>query len=114
MTDKTASAPGAQDTRSRRDFLKSSSAAVVGGALVGNLSLAKSAFAAGDDEIKIALIGCGGRGTGAANQALRTEGKVKLIAMADVFDDRPARKARGPEGSHRCAQGAPVLRVQRL
>ncbi len=44
--------------------------------------------AAGDDEIKIALIGCGGRGTGAANQALRTEGKVKLIAMADIFEDR--------------------------
>src|SRR5690606_30145164 len=34
------------------------------------------------------LIGCGGRGTGAANQALRTEGRVKLIAMADVFEDR--------------------------
>jgi predicted dehydrogenase len=88
MTDKPASAAGPQGTRSRRDFLKSSSAAVVGGALVGNLSIARSAFAAGDDEIKIALIGCGGRGTGAANQALRTEGKVKLIAMADVFEDR--------------------------
>ena len=72
----------------RRDFLKGSTAAIVGGALAANLSLARSAYAAGDDEIKIALIGCGGRGTGAANQALRTEGKVKLIAMADVFEDR--------------------------
>jgi predicted dehydrogenase len=60
----------------------------VGGALAGSLSIARSAHAAGDDEIKIALIGCGGRGTGAANQALRTSGKVKLIAMADVFEDR--------------------------
>ncbi len=72
----------------RREFLKGSTAAIVGGALAANLSLARSAHAAGDDEIKIALIGCGGRGTGAANQALRTEGKVKLIAMADVFEDR--------------------------
>jgi len=72
----------------RRDFLKGSTAAIVGGALAGSLSIAKSAHAAGDDEIKIALIGCGGRGTGAANQALRTEGKVKLIAMADAFQDR--------------------------
>jgi myo-inositol 2-dehydrogenase/D-chiro-inositol 1-dehydrogenase len=73
---------------SRRDFLKGSTAAVVGGALAGSLSIARSAHAAGDDEIKIALIGCGGRGTGAANQALSTAGKVKLIAMADVYQDR--------------------------
>ena len=73
---------------SRRDFLKSSTAAIVGGALVGNLSIARAAHAAGDDEIKIALIGCGGRGSGAAKQALSTPGKVKLIAMADAFEDR--------------------------
>lgn len=73
---------------SRRDFLKGSSAALVGGALASSLSIARSAHAAGDDEIKIALIGCGGRGTGAANQALSTSGKVKLIAMGDVFKDR--------------------------
>jgi myo-inositol 2-dehydrogenase / D-chiro-inositol 1-dehydrogenase len=72
----------------RRDFLKGSTAAIVGGTLAGSLSIAKSAHAAGDDEIKIALIGCGGRGTGAANQALSTEGKVKLIAMGDIFRDR--------------------------
>ena len=73
---------------SRRSFLKGSTVAVVGGALASGLSLARSAHAAGDDEIKIALIGCGGRGTGAANQALSTTGKVKLIAMADAFSDR--------------------------
>ncbi len=88
MTDSNPAVPRPQRFASRRDFLKGSTAAIVGGALVGNLSLARSAHAAGDDEIKIALIGCGGRGTGAANQALRTEGKVKLIAMADVFEDR--------------------------
>ena len=73
---------------SRREFLKLSTATMVGGALAGSLSVARSAHAAGDDTIKIALIGCGGRGTGAANQALSTKGNVKLIAMADAFEDR--------------------------
>lgn len=41
-----------------------------------------------DDTIKVALIGCGGRGTGAANQAMKTKENVKLVAMADVFEDR--------------------------
>ncbi|MBK7652923.1 MAG: Gfo/Idh/MocA family oxidoreductase [Flammeovirgaceae bacterium] len=41
-----------------------------------------------DDSIKIALIGCGGRGTGAAMQALLTKQNVKLVAMADAFRDR--------------------------
>ena len=72
---------------SRRDFLKGSTA-LVGGALAGGLAMARSAHAAGSDEIKIALIGCGGRGTGAANQALSTNGPVKLIAMADAYQDR--------------------------
>ncbi len=40
------------------------------------------------DTLKIALIGCGGRGTGAAIQALSTSGSVKLVAMADAFKDR--------------------------
>jgi len=73
---------------SRREFLKLSTATVVGSALAGSLSIGRSAHAAGDDTIKIALIGCGGRGTGAAKQALLTKGNVKLIAMADAFDDR--------------------------
>ncbi len=73
---------------SRRAFLKTSTAVAVGGGLVGSLSFARSAHAAGDDEIKIGLIGCGGRGSGAAGQALRTEGKVKLVAMGDAFGDR--------------------------
>ena len=75
----------------RRDFLKGSTAAIVGGALASQLAIARSAHAAGDDEIKIALIGCGGRGTGAANQALRTAGKVKLpILIQQGGDDRIA------------------------
>ena len=38
--------------------------------------------------IKVALVGCGSRGTGAINQALRTKGPVKLWAMADLFAER--------------------------
>jgi len=40
------------------------------------------------DTLRIALVGCGGRGSGAADQALSTSGGVKLVAMADVFKDR--------------------------
>jgi len=73
---------------SRREFIKTSSAIVAGSALAGGLGIARSAHAAGDDQIKIALIGCGGRGTGAAREALSTQGNVKLVAMADAFRDR--------------------------
>ena len=74
---------------SRRDFVKTSSVILAGGAsLASSLNVARAAHAAGDDEIKIAVIGCGGRGTGAATQALLTEGKVTLWAMADAFDAR--------------------------
>ncbi len=77
-----------QTGTSRRSFLQTSTATVVGGALAGNLALSRSAHAAGDDVIKIGLIGCGGRGTGAANQALSTTGPVKLWAVGDAFQFR--------------------------
>jgi myo-inositol 2-dehydrogenase / D-chiro-inositol 1-dehydrogenase len=72
---------------SRREFLKRSSATAAGLALSSGLSLARAAHAAGSDTIKIALIGCGGRGTGAALNALSTKANVKLVAMADAFKD---------------------------
>jgi myo-inositol 2-dehydrogenase / D-chiro-inositol 1-dehydrogenase len=71
----------------RRDFLRTASAAVAGTSVLGGLSIERSAFAASSDTLKIALIGCGGRGSGAADQALATAGPVKLVAMADVFKD---------------------------
>ena len=70
---------------SRRKFLKHSAAAAAGAAMLSSLS--SSVYAAGDDAVKIGLVGMGGRGTGAANQALSTEGKVKLVAVADAFWD---------------------------
>src|SRR4029079_72102 len=72
----------------RRDFLKTSSLAAVGAGVLANLGSLPGAHAAGDDTIKVGLIGCGGRGTGAAGQAISTSGKVKLVAMADAFEDR--------------------------
>jgi len=89
MSDSPSVTPGQANDATRREFIKTSTA-VVAGALAANLSIARTAHAAGDDEIKIALIGCGGRGSGAAKQALSTQGKVKLIAMADLFEDRLA------------------------
>ncbi|MEO1449390.1 MAG: Gfo/Idh/MocA family oxidoreductase [Bacteroidota bacterium] len=70
----------------RRDFVKQSSLAM-GGLMVAP-ALQAQAHITGADEIKIGLIGCGGRGTGAAMQALSTKQNVKLVAMADAFKDR--------------------------
>lgn len=73
----------------RRHFVKVTSAAVLGGvAATTELSSARAAQAMGDKEIKIAVIGCGGRGSDAAVQALSTKGKVTLWAMADAFEKR--------------------------
>ncbi|UKT64825.1 Gfo/Idh/MocA family protein [Pedobacter mucosus] len=75
--------PNAQE---RRDFLKAS-ALLAGGVILSSIPLA-GAYASGSDTIKVALIGCGDRGTGAAFQALSTKYNLKLVAMADAFQDR--------------------------
>jgi myo-inositol 2-dehydrogenase / D-chiro-inositol 1-dehydrogenase len=72
---------------SRRDFLKTSTT-VAAGVLAGGLSIARGAHAAGDDTLRVGLIGCGGRGTGAAGNALEADKNCKLVAMADMFPDR--------------------------
>lgn len=80
--------PSSNGAANRREFLKASSLAAVGAGALGTLGSLPGAFAASDDTIKIGLIGCGGRGTGAAGQALSTTGNVKLVAMGDAFKDR--------------------------
>lgn len=75
------------NNKSRRDFVKQSTA-LAGGLLVLPKLAGANFFSGADDVIKIALIGCGGRGTGAATQALSTTQNVKLVAMADAFRDR--------------------------
>jgi predicted dehydrogenase len=67
--------------RSRRDFLKTSAVAAAAAA-VGPV------HAANTEVLRIGLVGCGGRGTGAASQALHADPNVKLVAMADAFQDR--------------------------
>ena len=70
---------------SRREFLKNSSAAVVGTVMAAPYILSG---AEKSDPIKIGLIGCGGRGSGAASQALMADKYVVLTAMGDAFEDR--------------------------
>jgi predicted dehydrogenase len=85
---KTSSNPSTTSALNRREFLKTTGTAVSSAALLGGLSIERSAFAAGSDTLRVALVGCGGRGSGAADQALSTQGSVKLVAVADVHKDR--------------------------
>jgi myo-inositol 2-dehydrogenase / D-chiro-inositol 1-dehydrogenase len=75
--------PGA----SRRDFLKTTATAAAAVSL-GALDLSRNAHAAGSDTLRVGLIGCGGRNTGAAVQALNADKGTKLVAMCDYFMDR--------------------------
>ena len=102
--------PKAEPQINRRDFLKGTSTAVVGASILGGLSIERSAFAAGDDTLKIALIGCGGRGTGAADQALAAAGKAKLVAMADVFPNHLKGSLRNLKEQHPDAVDVPEER----
>jgi myo-inositol 2-dehydrogenase / D-chiro-inositol 1-dehydrogenase len=72
---------------SRRDFLRTSTLLASATAL-GQLPLERGAFAAGSDGIRIGLIGCGGRGTEAAQNALSAGQDIRLVAMADIFKER--------------------------
>src|SRR5262245_40064975 len=76
-----------RESSARRASLKPTSALMGGAMLSDNARSARPAHINGSDEIKIALIGCGGRGIGAATQALATKGKVTLWAAADAFED---------------------------
>lgn len=73
--------------KSRRSFVKNSSL-IAGGLMAAPLLSRANYFSGADDVINIALIGCGGRGTGACVQALSTKQNVRLVAMADVFKDK--------------------------
>ena len=79
--------PTSMTSTTRRDFLKISATATAGATLAG-LDLARSAHAAGSDVIRLGMIGCGGRNTGAGAQALRADPGVRLVAMCDIFMDR--------------------------
>ena len=82
-------APTTDSGATRRGFIKTASGlAVAGAAATPSLSWARP-HVAGSDSVKIGLVGCGGRGTGAAIQAMNTNsGEVRLTAMGDAFTDR--------------------------
>jgi myo-inositol 2-dehydrogenase/D-chiro-inositol 1-dehydrogenase len=82
MQEMTSAAP------SRRDFIRDASAAAVGVAAATQWQGVPGAWAAGSDEIRVGLVGCGGRGTGAATNALAAAPGVRIVALADAFRDR--------------------------
>ncbi|MCA9414966.1 MAG: Gfo/Idh/MocA family oxidoreductase [Candidatus Omnitrophica bacterium] len=80
----------------RRDFVKQTATLT---ALAASSKWASGAFAGSDETLKVGLIGCGGRGSGAVVQALTADKNTKLIAMADVFKDRIESSLDGIKGS---------------
>ena len=72
----------------RRDFLKSGSTAAALTFAAPALLMRDRAFAANSDTIRIGLVGCGGRGTGAAGNALEADKNLVLVAMGDAFEDQ--------------------------
>ena len=76
----------ASNATSRRNFL---SASAVGATAIASLSSSLSAgvFASGSDRLKVGLIGCGGRGSGAAEQALNADPGTEIVALGDIFAD---------------------------
>src|SRR5256885_9853685 len=78
---------------SRRNFLKQSSVALVGGAVASRFTGLPAVHAAGSDLIKVGLIGCGGRGTGAAKDVLSSARGVKLETSLAAHVPRPPQRS---------------------
>ena len=70
----------------RREFVKSS--ALLGAAAAATSVFPSGAWAAGTDRLRVGVIGCGGRGTGAAADILAASSSTQLVALGDVFQDR--------------------------
>ena len=84
---------------SRRDFLKTS--ALVGSALAAPALMPGELFARENtDTLRVGLIGCGGRGSGAASQALNADKNVVLTAMGDAFEDQLQRSLQSLQKEH--------------
>jgi len=78
------------NTTSRRQFLQRSAVAV-GAGLAAREAIARAAHATGGETLKVGLVGCGGRGRGAAVQALTADPNARLVALADAFADHVER-----------------------
>jgi predicted dehydrogenase len=95
MSPHSSSSASAPTQANRRTFLSTVSAAAFGAGVAGSLDVARGAHAAGGDTIRVGLIGCGGRGTGAANDALGADKNIALVAMGDAFGDRIQKSLEG-------------------
>ena len=84
---------------SRRDFIKSATQATVGLSVLSGIKI-PYVHAAGDDIINVALVGCGGRGTGAASNSMGVKQGTRLIAMADVQASRLEASFNGLSAKH--------------
>ncbi len=87
-------------TPSRRRFLQTSSTAVAAASALVGLHPLRAAHVSADETIRIGLIGCGGRGRGAADQAMNTTGPTKLVSVADVFENNLLSTVRGLQRQH--------------
>ena len=73
-----------ESASSRRKFLKTSGSAVAAGTALSQIPIENVVHAAGSDTVSVALVGCGGRGSGAIAQIRNTRGNTRLVAVADV------------------------------
>src|SRR5579862_6899840 len=89
----------------RREFLK---ATAVAGASAALLASGNYAFAHGSDQLKVGLIGCGGRGSGAAAQALAADSGAVLTSMGDVFASQIANSLAAIKGEKTVASRVQV------
>src|SRR5210317_1657276 len=76
-----------QTNQARREFIQKTALAS-GGIITAPFSMDAMVHVHNDKTLKLALVGCGGRGSGAAVQALTADDNVELVAMADAFADR--------------------------
>jgi predicted dehydrogenase len=88
MTDLSPTSPSSPSSPTRRTFLSDATRAAVG---IGALAMQRGVHAAGTSEVlRVGVVGCGGRGTGAAQDALHADPLAKLVAVGDTFADRTA------------------------
>jgi len=76
---------------SRRDFVKGAAATTAAVAAAATMAIPRGVYAQGTDVIKVGLVGCGGRGSGAAQNAMNGDPGVKIVAMGDMFEDKLAK-----------------------
>lgn len=101
MSEPTPSQTASQNPNSRRQFLKKSSAAVAAATAI--TSVVQPVHAQGSSTLKIGLVGCGGRGSGAASQALSADPNTELVAVADAFQRSADRSLRALKDNEKIA-----------